>query len=626
METTFSLQTWNRFVHEGVLDSSRINKRLAESWYRSREAQVNPHSGKGRSILPPDLLNSQKEKYALLQTIAQPHLDKLKQFAKDLGMIALLIDPEGYVLSMSGSLQTKNEAAQINFVEGVRWTEDEVGTNAIGTALLTEEPIMVTGSEHYSVASHRWSCAAAPIRNDDGKLLGILDVSCPVDRAHPYTLGMVSSVAYTIERELSIRSHRDEMELMQQSMDLLESDKPVIICSTKQTVVSASKPIRQVLPGWQGLHAAAVAEYGYTVQMEFPVISRIHGGRIGTCIYLLKQDAYPAKSHCSASPPRPPFQFRGEAGVSKAFQRTLHESRRVAPTDATVYLLGETGTGKEVIARSIHENSPRKNGPFVAVNCGAIPKELMESELFGYAEGAFTGARRSGYKGKFEQANHGTLFLDEIGEIPPSMQVALLRVLQERKVTPLGSLKEVPLDIRIIAATHRDLRQLVDEGKFREDLYYRLHVYPINVPPLRERKEDIPYLVRFFSDKFGWNLPLTPPFWERLMEYHWPGNIRELMNVLERQHILNQGEANDPFPMLRHEAHDPFPMPRHKERIEAPHAPSATLSLREKIQLEQMTDALQKTGGNVSKAAKLLGVPRSTFYKRLQKFKETTAD
>lgn len=626
METTFSLQTWNRFVHEGVLDSSRINKRLAESWYRSREAQVNPHSGKGRSILPPDLLNSQKEKYALLQTIAQPHLDKLKQFAKDLGMIALLIDPEGYVLSMSGSLQTKNEAAQINFVEGVRWTEDEVGTNAIGTALLTEEPIMVTGSEHYSVASHRWSCAAAPIRNDDGKLLGILDVSCPVDRAHPYTLGMVSSVAYTIERELSIRSHRDEMELMQQSMVLLESDKPVIICSTKQTVVSASKPIRQVLPGWQGLHAAAVAEYGYTVQMEFPVISRIHGGRIGTCIYLLKQDAYPAKSHCSASPPRPPFQFRGEAGVSKAFQRTLHESRRVAPTDATVYLLGETGTGKEVIARSIHENSPRKNGPFVAVNCGAIPKELMESELFGYAEGAFTGARRSGYKGKFEQANHGTLFLDEIGEIPPSMQVALLRVLQERKVTPLGSLKEVPLNIRIIAATHRDLRQLVDEGKFREDLYYRLHVYPINVPPLRERKEDIPYLVRFFSDKFGWNLPLTPPFWERLMEYHWPGNIRELMNVLERQHILNQGEANDPFPMLRHEAHDPFPMPRHKERIEAPHAPSATLSLREKIQLEQMTDALQKTGGNVSKAAKLLGVPRSTFYKRLQKFKETTAD
>lgn len=615
METTLSLKTWNRFVNEGVLDPSRINKRLAESWYRSREAQVNPHFGKGRSILPPDLLISQKEKNALLQTIALPHLDKLKQFAKDLGMIALLIDPEGYVLSMSGNPHTKNEAAQINFVEGVRWTEDEVGTNAIGTALLTEEPIMVTGSEHYSVASHRWSCAAAPIRNDDGKLLGILDVSCPVDRAHPYTLGMVSSVAYTIERELSIRTHRDEMELVQQSMDLLESDKPVIICSTKQTVVCASKPIRQVLPGWQGLHAGAIAEYGYNVQMEFPVISRIHGGRIGTCIYLLKRDAHPANSHYFASPSCPPFEFKGEAGVSQAFQRTLHELRRVAPTDATVYLLGETGTGKEVIAQSIHENSPRKNGPFVAVNCGAIPKELMESELFGYAEGAFTGARRSGYKGKFEQANHGTLFLDEIGEISPSMQVALLRVLQERKVTPLGSLKEVPLNIRIIAATHRDLRQLVDEGKFREDLYYRLHVYPINVPPLRERKEDIPYLVRFFSDKLGWNLPLAPPFWERLMEYHWPGNIRELINVLERQHILNQGEAHDPFPMLRH-----------KERIEAPHPPSTTLSLREKIQLEQMTDALQQTGGNVSKAAKLLGVPRSTFYKRLQKFKETTAD
>ncbi|UUZ91782.1 sigma 54-interacting transcriptional regulator [Paenibacillus sp. P25] len=279
---------------------------------------------------------------------------------------------------------------------------------------------------------------------------------------------------------------------------------------------------------------------------------------------MLKRDAHPANSHYFASPSCPPFEFRGEAGVSQAFQRTLHELRRVAPTDATVYLLGETGTGKEVIAQSIHENSPRKNGPFVAVNCGAIPKELMESELFGYAEGAFTGARRSGYKGKFEQANHGTLFLDEIGEIPPSMQVALLRVLQERKVTPLGSLKEVPLNIRIIAATHRDLRQLVDEGKFREDLYYRLHVYPINVPPLRERKEDIPYLVRYFCDKLGWNLPLTPPFWERLMEYHWPGNIRELMNVLERQHILNQGKCmtRSPCCTTRRESKLRTPRPR----------------------------------------------------------------
>ncbi|WP_248923932.1 sigma-54-dependent Fis family transcriptional regulator [Paenibacillus hamazuiensis] len=608
MDTTLSLKIWDRFVSEGVLDSSRLNKRLAESWYRSREARVNPHFGKGRYILPPEELHSQKEKNTLLQHIALPHLDKMKQFTNELGMISLLIDPEGYVLTMSGNRDTQNEAKKINFVEGVRWTEDEVGTNAIGTALLIGEPIMVTGSEHYSVASHRWSCAAAPIRNDEGKLLGILDVSCPVDCAHPYTLGIVSTVAYTIEREISIRMHRDEMELAYQSMDLIESDRPLIVCNHKMAVVSASKSVRQTVPKWQGLHAGKIAEYGFDFQMEFPILSRSHGGIIGTCLYLLKKDAKPTNQHFFSSPPSAPFEFKGEAGVSQSFQRTLHEMKRVAPTDATVYLLGETGTGKEVIARSIHENSPRKNGPFVAVNCGAIPKELMESELFGYAEGAFTGARRGGYKGKFEQANHGTIFLDEIGEIPPSMQVALLRILQERKVTPIGSHKEIPLDIRIIAATHRDLRQLVDEGKFREDLYYRLHVYPISVPPLRERKEDIPYLVRYFCEKLGWNLPLSSPFWEQLMSYHWPGNIRELMNVLERQHILYQGEMHDPFPLSQ------------REKTEVPHSPHTSLSLREKIQLDQMTDALQKTNGNVSKAAKLLGVPRSTFYKRLQKF------
>ncbi|TKI88856.1 sigma-54 factor interaction domain-containing protein, partial [Bacillus wiedmannii] len=165
--------------------------------------------------------------------------------------------------------------------------------------------------------------------------------------------------------------------------------------------------------------------------------------------------------------------FPGIIGTSNAFQHTLEEIKLVSPTEASVYVWGETGVGKEYVARAIHENSPRKNGPFIAVNCGSLPKELMESELFGYAEGAFTGAQRQGYKGKFEQADGGTIFLDEIGEVPPEMQVALLRVLQERTVTPIGSSKEVPVNIRIITATHKDLLRLVEEGKFRQDLYYR---------------------------------------------------------------------------------------------------------------------------------------------------------
>lgn len=623
METTLSLNTWKRFVHEGVLDSSRLNKKIMESWYRSRDAEVNPNLDRGCYVLTHDQFHFQKEKNSLLLDMAQPHLERMKPLTKELGMMALLIDPEGYVLYLTGNREVKSEAQKINFVQGVRWTEGEVGTNAIGTALQTGEPIMVTGTEHYSIASHRWSCAAAPIRTDDGKVIGVLDVTCPVDRSHPYMLGMVTSTAYSIERDLSIRLHKDEMELIHCSMDVIETDQPVLICNRKQVVVAASRPIRQ-LPEWMGMEVDKMKEYGFQIQMEVPIFSNDHGGFIGTCMYLMKTARKEENILNYALSFTKPFYFKGEVGISKSFHRTVDEIKRVAPADASVYILGETGTGKEVIAQTIHENSSRKHEPFIAVNCGAIPKELMESELFGYVEGAFTGARRQGYKGKFEQANHGTIFLDEIGEIPHSMQVALLRILQERKVTPVGGMKEIPLNIRIITATHRDLRQLVNEGKFREDLYYRLHVYPIQVPPLRERREDIPYLVRYFCQTHNWNVELPPEFFERLMEYHWPGNIRELWNVLERFQVLSLGRRKETFQILNWL--DSFDWDKRcstsqteYQKIEVSNH-NSSLSLREKIQKEQMIDALQKTKGNVSLAAQLLGVPRSTFYKRLQKF------
>lgn len=620
IETTLSLDSWKRFVNEGVLDSSRLNNKIIKSWYRCRDANVNPHSGKSKDILTTVLFHSQKEKNSLFLDIALPHLDRMKQSTKELGMLALLIDPEGYILSITGNKDILDSSRKINFVEGARWTENEVGTNAIGTALQAGEPIMITGTEHYSIASHQWSCSAAPIRNDDGKLMGIIDISCPVDRAHPYMLGMVTSIAYTIERELSIRMHKDEIELIHSSMDIIESAQPLLICNHKQVVVGASKPIRQNIPKWAGMKKDNITEYGFDTQLEIPIFSNNHGSLIGKCIYLL-EDTTKESNQFSFSKP---FYFNGEVGASNSFQRTLDEIKHVAPTDANTYILGETGTGKEVIARTIHENSLRKNGPFIALNCGAIPKELMESELFGYVEGAFTGARRQGYKGKFEQANHGTLFLDEIGEIPHSMQVALLRVLQERKVTPIGSTQEVPLDIRIITATNRDLHQLVKEGEFREDLYYRLHVYPIYVPPLRERKEDIPYLVRYFCKKNNWNVELPSEFFNRLREYHWPGNIRELFNILERLQILSKGGITDKFRILNCldslNINTLKSLPNVEQQNIENSVQHSSLTLREKVQKDLMIEALKKTQGNVSLAAKLLDIPRSTFYHRIQKF------
>lgn len=614
LASPFYLHTWKKFIDEGVLDSNRINERISESWHRCKQANVNPHMNKGQKILSSHIFREQKKKSEIFLDIALPQIQNMRKTIDELQMMALLIDPDGYVLSLSGNKQTLKRAKHINFIEGVKWTEAAVGTNAIGTALEIEEAIMISGTEHYSVASHSWSCAAAPIHNDDGKLIGVLDFSCPIEFSHPYMLGMVTSIAHAIERECSIRVHQNELHLIHRFLDVIDSDEQVVICNHRDVIVSASKSVRERVTNWSRMKLEDLVHHGLETKLEIPVYSNER--MIGKCMYLKENkqmNTYSAFTFIKG------ITFPGVTGTSKAFQHTLEEIKLVSPTDASVYVCGETGVGKEYVARAIHENSPRKDGPFIAVNCGSLPKELMESELFGYAEGAFTGARRQGYKGKFEQANGGTLFLDEIGEVPPEMQVALLRVLQERTITPIGSSKEVPVNIRIITATHKDLLRLVEEGKFRQDLYYRLHVYPLYVPSLIERKEDIPYFIQHFCEQKNWNVVFPKSICNQFLQHTWPGNIRELVNALERIYILSQGreicEKQVAFLIQT--------MMGNQQQLElqVENKTEHTLNFREKIQRDSMIEALEKTNGNVSLAAKLLDVPRSTFYKRMQKYK-----
>ncbi|KKI91984.1 acetoin dehydrogenase [Bacillus sp. SA1-12] len=627
MDTVLPLNTWKRFVNEGTLDSSRISKQISESWYRCKKADINPYQHEGTNILSKQELETQKEKNKSLFNVAQPNIDRLYDSITSLGMMALIIDPDGYVLSVSGNKEILYRASAINFVEGIRWTESEVGTNAIGTVLQIGEPIMITGSEHYTIASHYWSCAAAPIRNDNGKLLGVIDISCPVERSHPFMLGMVTSVAFAIERELSVNIHKDEKELLQKSINYLESKELVAICNNHHEIVFTSHSLRERFMTFIGTKLEDLQEFGLTIQLDIPIYSdQRHAHMIGRAIYLKDQLTLKANSFFIPSVEKEPFLFKGETGTSEAFQKALVEMKLVAKTDASVCIYGETGTGKELCAHSIHENSSRKNGPFVAVNCGAIHKELIASELFGYVDGAFTGARRQGYKGKFEQANNGTIFLDEIGEISESMQVSLLRVLQERTITPIGGTKEIPLNIRVIAATNRNLSQMVHEGTFREDLYYRLHVYPVTVPSLRDRKKDIPHLIRYFCQKNTWDIKIPDEILLAMCKYDWPGNIRELVNMVERINILVQGGVKHPE-QLQHFLPSLFGSKREKLAFEKSSSDSSTnvrhtekLTLRENIQKEQMIQALQKTNGNVTLAAEYLNIPRSTFYKRIRKF------
>ncbi len=301
------------------------------------------------------------------------------------------------------------------------------------------------------------------------------------------------------------------------------------------------------------------------------------------------------------------FQFENVVARSSAMESVLKVAQKVAQSDATVLIEGESGTGKEVLARAIHQASPRRKGPFVAVNCPSIPENLLESELFGHVRGAFTGALRD-KPGKFELAKGGTVFLDEIGDLKLDLQAKLLRVLQEREIERIGDTKPRPIDVRIIAATHRDLRQLVQEGRFREDLYYRLSVVPLVIPPLRERKEDIPYLVDHFLAKYGGKqFRVTKQAMRVLLDYDWPGNVRELENAVHRAIVLTSGNVIDVDALPPHLLSSPSAVEEKPVSLEA-------------IERAAILAALEKHNWNKTRAAEELRVPRHVLLYRMKKY------
>jgi two-component system NtrC family response regulator len=297
------------------------------------------------------------------------------------------------------------------------------------------------------------------------------------------------------------------------------------------------------------------------------------------------------------------LEIEAPIGTSDAWREVIRRATRVAATDATTCLQGESGTGKEVIARFIHRRSPRRHGPFIAINCAALPEQLLESELFGFERGAFTGAQQA-KPGQIELASGGVLFLDEVTEMTPAAQAKFLRVLQEREFVRLGGTRPVRVTVRVIAATNRNLHEAVERGEFRDDLYYRLNVFDIRIPPLRERRDDIPLLAASFLREFSGDIALTTPAMEALCRHDWPGNARELRNVLERAAIVSDG----PFIDTEHLS---------LSIRDIPPLSSTDLGVLERQAIEQ---ALRETSGNKVRAAKQLGITRTQLYGRLRKY------
>ncbi len=319
------------------------------------------------------------------------------------------------------------------------------------------------------------------------------------------------------------------------------------------------------------------------------------------------------------------YTFDDIIGKSKIMRQAIDYAETIANSPSTILIEGESGTGKEVFAQSIHNASNRKNGAFVAINCAAISENLIESELFGYEHGAFTGAKKGGHPGKFELANNGTLFLDEIGDMKPDMQVKLLRAIQESSITRVGGDKVIPIDVRIIAATNKNLQNEVEKGNFRMDLFYRISVIPLYIPSLKERKGDIPSLIKFFLNQKSLKLHKDIPHMgysdlQQLLDYDWPGNVRELENYIEQLVNFNGKISLDSFHILKHEK-DKVQYENNNVNIEA--IPDLTL---QEIEKRHIFMAIKKHSGNMTKVAKILGIGRNTLYQKLKKYNINHSD
>lgn len=594
---------WQRFVREGVLDAARLQKRIEESWYMCQKKGVNPYDGKGRAILTPEQLQNRLEKNDRLTSIAAPIMDKVVASIHQANTMVLLIDKEGYILAARGPDPTLKRASEINFVEGSKWTEDVVGTNAVGTALRTGEAITVVGTEHYSVASQHFSCSAAPIHASDGSLLGVLDMtSALADSRHEHMLAAVCAAAYAIEQQWAAMEKMDEQSLILSASFYRQHSAPMAAATVSGSVVWMNDVMKEQCPMTVPFSLSALPKSTWKQEVMRDILAESSIYRVGRLIQFS-----PVKRAPSVSGLINTFRYSGVVGTSESFQQVLWQAERVAKTNAAVHIYGETGTGKEILARAIHENSHRQNGPFIAVNCGAISASLMESELFGYEGGAFTGANRNGYQGKIRDADGGTLFLDEIGDIPEQMQISLLRVLQEQEVMPVGASKPIPVNIRIITATHRHLMELVNARKMREDLFYRIYVFPIQLPPLRERLGDMDRFIADYKKRTSWNGILPDSILQAFQHHPFPGNFRELFNVLDRIRIL----YGDHVPADLSAADCLLSFTQEKEK---------QWTGRQEMERNELIQALKDAKGHAPTAAKQLGIPRSTFYRKLKQY------
>jgi transcriptional regulator of acetoin/glycerol metabolism len=638
-----------RSVVQSRNGSERVGaaNRITQSWIRCLdEYRLDPGTCAEPEVVPAAELLARQERLADVQAVAKVEMTNLYQQLAGSGYAIMLTDREGVLLNYFGDPAFTHAASRTGLMPGAIWSERVQGTNGMGTCLFERRPVTVHQDEHYLSRNIGLSCAAAPIFDHDGELVGVLDASGESRLAQQHTLALVSMSVQMIENRVFLHRFRHDFilrfhnrpefvgTLSEGAIALSVTGK--VLAATRCALFQLGVGDRTEIVGRDITELFNITFSGLidsTVRKAFhpvPIFEIRNGARFFAVMY--QPLSNPAKRHAAHLGLLPGVGAKESAkpASDSAFDKlefgdpvmaaNIEKAKRVLERNVAIMLLGETGTGKEMFARAIHASGSRASRPFVAINCASIPEALIESELFGYRSGAFTGANKEGQRGKLLQANSGTLFLDEIGDMPVALQARLLRVLEEREVAPLGSDTPVRLDIRLISATHCDLQKKIALGEFREDLYYRLQGVTLTMPPLRERADRralIRHLAVEESDP-GEPVELDSRLLALLEQQRWPGNVRQLRHLLRSMIALRETDrltVRDLPPEYRSAADDARPAP-----CPAPDSPDqASLNTLESAERSALLQELQRHAWNLSGVARELGMSRNTLYRKLQR-------
>lgn len=632
---------WHLLEH-GDCPVDGVDERVARSWRRSLEAGLLPagRSVETRHADAGELRDVRAFNHDLMAH-SQPVMEYLfEQVRHSQGMV-ILADPRGTLMHTLGHADFLSKAERVALACGASWNEQHRGTNAIGTALVEGSGIEIHGAEHFFERNDFLTCTAVPIHSGRGEVMGILDISGDQRSGHPHTLGLVGMAARMIENRLLTagRRHPVRLHLHPRPEGIGTVAEGILALSNDGWIVGANRSALAML----GMDVSDLGSVPLHRQLDVRLETLLshHRLRPGQAVPVHRHDGTSLYAQVHAEPVALVARAATASGPVRAdpddalarldtgdlrWRAATEKARRISGKAIPLLIQGESGVGKELFARAAHDSGPRRQQPFVAINCAAIPEHLIEAELFGYAPGAFTGARREGSPGRLRDAHGGTLFLDEIGDMPLALQTRLLRVLQERRVTPVGSGQSIDVDFALICATHRRLREAAQNGNFRSDLYYRINGLTVQLPALRERT-DLDVLAQRLLDGLepGRGVHLAPELLERLRGHHWPGNLRQFASMLRTACAMLEPEetciswAHLPDELLNDlsaaEPHRPvFLEPATDVKVGGSPMPDSLDAL-SRVAIRRVLD---DCAGNVSQAARRLGISRQTLYRKLR--------